>query len=242
MSVRQRINQDLDRIGTNIDIDQKLGLQGANTLSSVLEENTTLREIYCEYNDINLQAMTVLVDGLARNRNVLYLPRMDSDRAASLMSLEKEYQSIRNEPTSSVKQSSVRRTLATVRSPKGASAPTQPTFTEQDVRDALRLMSEKWDQQASRLEEFLMRNFNIARGVPEPEPSDDEEEERPTSENSFGAMLSKAAWSTTPTLEDKDPIASRTMIQKLNPDNGMAPSSPPRRGTDDAAVRKELQI
>ncbi|KAI9793359.1 MAG: hypothetical protein M1816_000251 [Peltula sp. TS41687] len=227
---------------------QKLGLQGANTLSSVLEDNSTLREIYCENNDINLQAMTVLVDGLARNKFILYLPRMDSDRASSLMRLEKEYQSIRStEPTPNVKQSSVRRTLATVRSAKGTSATTQPAYTEQDIRDALMMMSEKWDRQASRLEQILLRNINIARGVPVPSDHEEEQQDRPSSGNSFTTMLKMAAQSTTPTLEDRDPMTGGTLIERLSLNNGLTPpSSPPRRReTDDTtppAARAELQV
>ena len=92
---------------------QKLGLQGANTLSSVLEDNTCLREIYCENNDINLQSFTVLVNGLQRNRSLLSLSCMDRDRAQSLNKLRREVHSLKREVThsQSSSSSSLRRSL-----------------------------------------------------------------------------------------------------------------------------------
>jgi len=50
---------------------QNLGLEGANTLASVLETNTGLINIHCEHNDINLQGFTTLVNALAKNYTVL---------------------------------------------------------------------------------------------------------------------------------------------------------------------------
>ena len=203
----------------------------------MLEENTTLQEIYCENNDINLQAMTVLVDSLRRNRSVLYLPRMDPDRSVSLQNLDKEIQSIRSGPTTNTKSHSVRRTLATVKGAKVASVASQPTYTDQDIRDTIRLLDEKWDKQASRLEEYLMRNFNIARGIP---VDDDEgEEDRPTTGHSMGAMLEKAALSTTPTLESGDHLAE-IMSEKIGLDT-MPHPLPPRRSRNELP-RKELQV
>ncbi|OJJ43789.1 hypothetical protein ASPZODRAFT_19093 [Penicilliopsis zonata CBS 506.65] len=73
---------------------QKLGLQGANTLASVLEDNTCLREVYCENNDINLQSFTVLVNGLQRNRSLLSLSCMDRDRVQSLEKVRREIESV----------------------------------------------------------------------------------------------------------------------------------------------------
>ena len=55
---------------------QNLGLEGANTLSSVLEINNTLTHIYCEHNDINLQGFTTLVNSLANNHTILSIPFM----------------------------------------------------------------------------------------------------------------------------------------------------------------------
>jgi hypothetical protein len=172
-------------------LDQKLGLQGASTLSEVLDENRVLREIYCDHNDINLQAMTALVDGLIRNTTLLYLPAMDHDRMASLQRLEKEIRADSHEPFSPIaggKLSSARRRtlVSAVRgsssSSTGRSTPAPAAgapghsrhqaasspasaFTDQDVRAALEVVHEKWDRQAARLRLFLERNAHLVNAA-----------------------------------------------------------------------------
>ncbi|OXV09442.1 hypothetical protein Egran_02795 [Elaphomyces granulatus] len=92
---------------------QKLGLQGANTLASVLEANHSICEVYCENNDINLQSFTVLVNGLKLNKSVLYLPSMDSDRHQSLEKIRREAENVHRESghTSKSAASSLRRSI-----------------------------------------------------------------------------------------------------------------------------------
>lgn len=206
----------------------------------MLSENKALREIYCEHNEINLQAMTALVDGLVPNKTVLYLPRLDPDRIASLQNLEKEIQASRTEPPVNLKQHPVRRTLATVKSAKMAPSPTAPSYTDQDIREALRIMNEKWDRQVARLEQCLQRNHDIAHGVTvEPE---DGEVDRPTTGTSFSGMLERARADTTPTVERGDVLAG-SVQEKLVLDTppASAPSSPPRKGGG-SKHRKELQV
>lgn len=76
---------------------QKLGFQGASTLASVLEENTCLREVHCENNDINLQSFTVLVNGLQRNKTILNLSSMDRDRVQSLDKFRREIENVKRD-------------------------------------------------------------------------------------------------------------------------------------------------
>ncbi|KAI9808650.1 MAG: hypothetical protein M1825_003801 [Sarcosagium campestre] len=212
---------------------QKLGLQGANTLSSVLEENTTLREIYCENNDINLQGLTVLVNSLASNKTVLYLPRMDRDRVDSLQKVERECQIMRQDAASaSQRQTSVRRTFTSVKSAKHAAsaAPVQPAFSEQDLQAALRIVHEKWDRQTARLEHYLTRNANIANGVRAGHDDDDDDDdsegpntERPTTASSFVDIIEKAKLTTTPTVEKGDGLsaylAEKFKLDSTEPDD-----------------------
>lgn len=248
-------------------LDQKLGLQGANTLSSVLEENTTLREIYCENNDINLQGFTVLVDGLSVNQSVLYLPRMDMDRRESLQKVEREIQAIQSSSPSSVKQNSVRRTLAAVRGAKTAASSSssstsgpaaQSTYTDQDVREALRLMNEKWDRQVARLEQFVLRNMAALNGggpdssssfssggtrtamATATGPGEEPENERPATATSITTMLQRAALSSTPTLEKGD-ILNEAMAGRFRINGSPASSPPPpkRVGKNGVTVAKE---
>jgi Ran GTPase-activating protein (RanGAP) involved in mRNA processing and transport len=92
---------------------QKLGFQGASTLASVLEENTCLREVHCENNDINLQSFTVLVNGLQRNRTILNLSSMDRDRVQSLDKFRREIENVKRDLShaQSSTTSSIRRSI-----------------------------------------------------------------------------------------------------------------------------------
>ncbi|KAH0566408.1 hypothetical protein GP486_000191 [Trichoglossum hirsutum] len=147
---------------------QKLGLQGANTLSSVLEQNQSLLEVYCEHNDINLQGLTVLVDGLSKNKTVLCLPSMDQERMEALQRVEREIQSVCTEAGSGTHKTSVRRTLAAVKTGGHQSRQTPPECADQDIQAAVRLMDEKWDRQLRRLQGYLARNYSITSGFPLP--------------------------------------------------------------------------
>ncbi|KNG80160.1 leucine rich repeat protein [Aspergillus nomiae NRRL 13137] len=169
---------------------QKLGLQGANTLASVLEENDCLREVYCENNDINLQSFTVLVNGLQRNKSLLSLSYMDRDRIHSLDKVRREVESVKRDMgvAQSSTTSTIRRSLnaakhATVghKSSKHshasghlrsgvsisnnlAAAETSP-FLHHDIEVILQSLNLKWDAEVSRLRRYLFRNFNVANGI-----------------------------------------------------------------------------
>ena len=67
---------------------QRLGLQGSSTLSEVLKENNTLRELHCDHNEIPLQGLTDLVNSLIDNTSIVYLPGMDDGRQAAFRSAE----------------------------------------------------------------------------------------------------------------------------------------------------------
>lgn len=95
---------------------QKLGLQGASTLSTVLEENRSLRAVHCENNDLNLQSFTVLVNGLQRNRTLLSLSGMEGDRARSLEKVRREVEGVKRDGTLGCSSSSSSATSAIRRS------------------------------------------------------------------------------------------------------------------------------
>ena len=63
---------------------QNLGLEGANTLSSVIEANEGLTHVFCEHNDINLQGFTTIVNALAKNYTILALPFLQDDQNTSM--------------------------------------------------------------------------------------------------------------------------------------------------------------
>ena len=192
--------------------DQKLGLQGANTLSSVLEENKGLREIYCEHNELNLQCLTVLVDGLAKNKVVLYLPPMDGDRETSLRMVEREIHVVHADNTSPTKYSSVRNRFGTGKNGRLLATAPAATFTDQDVQAALEMVQEKWDKQLVRLQRYLNRNLRILDGLPV--PPEEGENERPDTAMSLRGIMEKATLGTTPTIEKGDGLAE-AMSEKV---------------------------
>ena len=85
---------------------QRLGFPGATILAGVLRENTVLRELHCEHNDIPLAALTDMINALGQNTTLVHLPMMDEGRAAALRQTELSVKSIRDEaPLSPVKAS-----------------------------------------------------------------------------------------------------------------------------------------
>ncbi|KAI9741899.1 MAG: hypothetical protein M1834_000288 [Cirrosporium novae-zelandiae] len=189
---------------------QKLGLQGANTLASVLEENCGLEEIYCDHNEINLQSFTVLVNGLKRNRTVLFLPVMEHDRNESIQKVEREIQAAdvgpqRATPLSTLSTAkAVRRSFSAALGSKTNIATSSVSgYTVQDVQAALNSLNEKWDAQTERLRRYLVRNFRIVNGVSgePPEWIDELNESRPVTATSIGQVLNRVKIDTTPTLE-----------------------------------------
>ncbi|KAJ5092320.1 hypothetical protein NUU61_007190 [Penicillium alfredii] len=185
---------------------QKLGLQGANTLASVLEENDSLREVHCENNDINLQSLTVLVNGLQSNRTLLSLSCMDRDRIQSLDKVRREVDNVKaetgNAQTSTA--NSIRRSLHVAmnvghntvghRLSKAPPANTASSleaspFTAHNVELVLQSLNQKWDMEVSRLQRYLLRNYNLFHGIAEDDEDDAASDGRPDTAASLGTML-----------------------------------------------------
>ena len=164
---------------------QKLGLQGASTLASVLEVNDTLQEIHCENNEINLQAFTVLVNSLEHNKTLLYLSSMVMDRAWTQNKVDREIVNIRDTPStspvtrmSSSTKATVNRTLGrTIGKTIGSQRSIPPrnmdkrhspmhSYTESDIKAAVGSLSQNWDRELARLQGYLQRNYNLAHGLP----------------------------------------------------------------------------
>lgn len=157
---------------------QGLGFQGASTLASVLEHNKGLREVYCENNEIGLQAFTVIVKSMEQNYTLLYLPHMDADRAWSLNKVQREIDKSRdsssimnmNMSMSMPGKATVRRTFGAAMTGQkpGRSTKTAPTtvFTTREANAAVNSLRSNWHGEVSKLHEYLMRNYNIAHGLP----------------------------------------------------------------------------
>ncbi|KAK2628494.1 hypothetical protein QTJ16_001597 [Diplocarpon rosae] len=191
---------------------QNLGLEGANTLSSVIEADTGLTHIYCEHNDINLQGFTTLVNAIAKNYKILHLPFLQDDQNISMKRMNTDMK-VPRPPANASKhdhhmKSSVRRTLNTfgVGQPK----PAKPNLTPQDVDALVRVLNERWQTQMRRLALFLERNNNMAAGVPslviDGENILSEETMRPTTALSDFGILEQVLSNTTPKVEINNPV------------------------------------
>jgi hypothetical protein len=188
---------------------QNLGMEGANTLSSVLEENTTLTHIHCEHNDLNLQGFTILVNSVAKNYSVLELPFFRDDQEQSMKRMNanmKQYRRPSVNGNSDHVKSSVRRTLNAF----GVAKPQKPELTPQDFDAVARVLSEKWEIEIHRLAMFLERNKGIAAGV---EGSGIDHESllspdamRPTTAMSDRGILEQALSNATPKVELGNPV------------------------------------
>jgi hypothetical protein len=188
---------------------QNLGMEGANTLSSVLEENTTLTHIHCEHNDINLQGFTILVNSIAKNYAVLEIPFFRDDQEQSMKRMNanmKQYRHPSVNGSNDHVKSSVRRTLNAF----GVAKPQKPELTPQDFDAVARVLGEKWEIEIHRLAMFLNRNKGIAARVDrtslDHETLLSPDAMRPTTAMSDRGILEQALSNSTPKLELGNPV------------------------------------
>jgi hypothetical protein len=139
---------------------QSLGTPGAMALASVISNNTTLREIHCDKNEIHLQGFTAIIDALEHNQSILYLPRMDVDRSEQMKLLKEKLcqpaipDNWDQHPQKQDKKSSFRK----------SSKNKKVTFSEGDalleagIDQNLMLLEEKWESETLRLQNLITRN------------------------------------------------------------------------------------
>ncbi|EKD14872.1 uncharacterized protein L3040_003912 [Drepanopeziza brunnea f. sp. 'multigermtubi'] len=205
---------------------QNLGLEGANTLSSVIEADTGLTHVYCEHNNINLQGFTILVNALAKNTKILFLPFLEDDQNTSMKRINADMRESRSASASkdSNVKSSVRRTLNTFGVGHLKSA--KPELTPQDIDEVARVLHDRWQTQMGRLAQFLERNAKIAAGAPgygvEGESMLSEETMRPATALSDMGILDHVLGTTTPKIELGNPVDAhvytRTPAMNINGD------------------------
>jgi hypothetical protein len=194
---------------------QKLGMQGAHTLAEVLEENDSLTEIHCAYNEINLQSFTVLVNALQNNKTLLYMPTLDHDRQVSIEKVKKEITSMGqiDGESSFSKGGTLKRTFTGAMSVSGKNhhrhslrhgsvLPSVASYTDQDVKVALVALNEKWNTEVARMRRYLTRNYHLSRGLPW-DGDENSGDQRPDTADSIGALLEKVKLDRTPTLENE---------------------------------------
>ena len=207
---------------------QNLGLEGAHTLSSVLEENDTLTQIYCDHNEITLQGFTVLVNALAKNLTILSLPDMSDDQKLAVKrmtsGLAGAHMAGFSKGEGGVKHS-VRRTLNTFGVHLKDSPASSPT--PQDVDEAVNIMNARWKAQVQRLESFLYRNHNIAAGFESRDLYLNDDTLRPSTAISEAGIIQHVLSTTTPRVERSNPVdmvgESRMGRLTLNNENEKAP-------------------
>lgn len=74
-------------------------------------------------------------------------------------------------------------------------------LSDQDIKAALGLVDESWARQEYRLQQYLLRNYNIANGIPTAMDVDEEEFERPDTASSLSKILDQVIIESTPTVE-----------------------------------------
>ena len=197
---------------------QSLGLQGANTLASVLEGNTSLQELHCEDNEISLQGFTILVNSMEHNTSVQYLPSMDIDRMWAQKRVDREVQDMREH--SSLSSANMASTKATVRKTLGRSIAGQkgPRVPERaslppevDIRDAVGSVWKNWDREVARLHKYLDRNYALAHGLPVEGPAV-LDFDRPGTSDSLTTAINDI------NLQDKTPTAESNLQLEHSPD------------------------
>lgn len=185
---------------------QNLGLEGANTLSSVLESNKGLTHVYCEHNNINLQGFTILVNAIANNYTVLDMPALHNDKGESMKQWRRETGRVVPKANDTQFKSSVRKTLSTFgvsRPPKAPPLPPQP-----DIDNVVRVLQEKWEAEVARLTLFLARNRGLVSGAPLEGMADERATEamRPTTAVSDRECIEQVIQDATPKYELGDPV------------------------------------
>lgn len=180
---------------------QNLGLEGANTLSSVIEKNKGLTHILCEHNDINLQGFTTLVNALSKNTTILELPILRDDQTTSMKRMNssmRESKHTLNSNRNSSMRSSMHRKLQNL----GVNKQSKPEILPQDVEAVLSVLNERWEFETNRLRNFLRRNNAIANGYAFVNDENLMElvEMRPTTALSDRGILEQALSNTTPKI------------------------------------------
>jgi hypothetical protein len=151
-----------------------------------------------------LNGFTDLVNALHRNTTLLYLPSMLESRQMALKQTEDQVKQMRDEVSihTQSKGHSVRSKLANKVAGRAPKDKTHSSgLSDQDIKAALGLVDESWARQEYRLQQYLLRNYNIAHGIPTAMDVDEEDFERPDTATSLGKIIEKVKFESTPTTE-----------------------------------------
>jgi len=210
---------------------QKLGGGGGVALADVLKVNNTLRQIYCEHNDMKLFGFTDMITALVSNTTILHLPYFEEAREAALRQTQQQIAEAQHksflEPSQRPIEPSFRRawtglSLTSTYNPAKPASPkvgAVPQWTDHDISAALRLVAEGWEVQMRRLQIALERNWRLECGLPVDEldlqvlngASDKMFVERPGTATSISKVLEKVMLQTTPTAEKSAELAYQSL-------------------------------
>lgn len=180
---------------------QNLGLRGASTLAGVIEANKCLTEIHSEHNDINLQSFTVLINALRKNNTLLYLSAHAADRAKSMEKVKEEFEALdQAQEPQSPQVGMLKKSFHSVthigprhrRQSSTISNQSASSFTQQEVKDTMHTLEQRWDAEISRMQQYLIRNYQTATGFTWEElASGSAAETRPATADSLAKMLAQ---------------------------------------------------
>ncbi|KAL8710527.1 MAG: hypothetical protein Q9220_004960 [cf. Caloplaca sp. 1 TL-2023] len=192
---------------------QKLGMPGANALASVLEENSTLQELHCAFNGFNLQAFTVIVSSLVKNKTLVHLPYMEKDRATAIDKVNKEVVDARDTGIRSL-TAPKKITMSTMKRSLGAAMlgsrhsyyrrsgpPAKPKKADSELKGVAKSIAQKWDRETMILQGYLQRNYDLANGPPRADTVVTAENERPATDWSAATTLRVRSDDATPVGE-----------------------------------------
>ncbi|KAF3935594.1 hypothetical protein ABW19_dt0204011 [Dactylella cylindrospora] len=150
---------------------QRLGPQGAMVIARMLESNTSLQEVYCSNNNLNLQGYTALVAACKNNKTILALPGLEKDRKEQLDKLRADLNKtveIPDPPSSRLSMLATlssldrRRSVRSLKSLTGRQSNESDKslgLSEEQVDTAIKALSGRWDEQDRMLAEALEKNF-----------------------------------------------------------------------------------
>lgn len=226
---------------------QRLGIPGANTLATIIEENSSLLQLHCDRNGFNFQAFSVIVSSLVHNHTLQYLSPMEVDRAAEIRKWEKEVEKARDAgirgltaPTKATVSTVKRQIGAVIPAPlqfasshTGAPPPQQKQYTQPQAEALLASVHAKWDNKTAVMQGYLDRNFKLAHGLPV-EDSPMTENERPTTGHSGSSTLRLGSNDATPLGEPDRQLGADVGATVVNDNDGAAgmPSTPEGDGGD----------
>lgn len=131
--------------------DQAIGAEGAQSLAQVLRTNTTLRELHCERNKINLASFTLLVDALEHNHTLTHLSSLECDKTRQVQSIE-----------SSLIKAARPKQLQGLLGISSQEKRNLPGPIADAIEEVGVVIDEHWSHQRQRLEQYLRRNRMLA--------------------------------------------------------------------------------